>query len=69
MSPTAYLDVVEILCPEVNLRPSHNTKTISIQIGSIAREVEIEHALTADLKAVFDSSTPPKPDQPLQLLL
>jgi hypothetical protein len=32
------VETVEILCPEVNMRPSHNTKTISIQIGSIARE-------------------------------
>jgi hypothetical protein len=29
------VETVDILCPEVNMRPSHNTKTISIQIGSI----------------------------------
>jgi hypothetical protein len=32
------VETVEILCPEVNMRPSHNTKTISIPIGAIARE-------------------------------
>jgi hypothetical protein len=32
------VETVEILCPEVNLRSSHKTKTISIQIGPIARE-------------------------------
>jgi hypothetical protein len=30
--------LVKILCPEVNMRSSHNTKTISIQICAIARE-------------------------------
>jgi hypothetical protein len=33
------VETVEILCPEVNMRSSHNTKTISIQIYSIAREI------------------------------
>jgi hypothetical protein len=32
------VETVEILCPEVNVRPPHNTKTISIQIGGIARD-------------------------------
>jgi hypothetical protein len=32
------VETVEMLCPEVNMRSSHNTKTISIQIKSIARE-------------------------------
>jgi hypothetical protein len=32
------VETVEILCPEVNMRPSHNTKTISIQMCGIARE-------------------------------
>jgi hypothetical protein len=32
------VETVEILCPEVNIRSSHNTKTISIPIGAIARE-------------------------------
>jgi hypothetical protein len=32
------VETVEILRPEVNMRSSHNTKTISIQICSIARE-------------------------------
>jgi hypothetical protein len=32
------VDTVKILCPEINMRSSHNTKTISIQICSIARE-------------------------------
>ena len=32
------VETVEILCPEVNMRSSHNTKTISISIGGISRE-------------------------------
>jgi hypothetical protein len=32
------VETVEILYPEVNRRSSHNTKTISISICSIARE-------------------------------
>jgi hypothetical protein len=32
------VETVEILCPEVDLRPPHKILNISIQIGSIARE-------------------------------
>jgi hypothetical protein len=32
------VEAVEILCPEVNMRSSQNTKTISIPIGAIARD-------------------------------
>jgi hypothetical protein len=34
------VETVEILCPGVNMRSSHNTKTISISIWRRAREIE-----------------------------
>jgi hypothetical protein len=32
------VETVEILCPEVNMRSSHNTKTISIPMCAMGRE-------------------------------
>jgi hypothetical protein len=42
------VETVEFLCPEVNMRSSHNTKTISISIWRIARGIG---ARAGELKA------------------